>query len=196
MDVKKRDELLEVLDGLLRQKPVWREEELLDRLREGGHAVFGGWHSADPVRLFRAHFTLFHLLYLLRDRLRASGEADLEIHCLRIARGAPKWHEGLVPELHDPLRAYYLDLKQLEETDRAAVETLLETFWGTYHRRSRRLDALAVLGLEKNASDADIRRAWRRLALRHHPDRGGDPATFRRMAEAATILKEHPLVNA
>jgi hypothetical protein len=38
--------------------------------------------------------------------------------------------------------------------------------------------ALAVLGVAKGASDEEIKRAFRALALRTHPDHGGDEAAF------------------
>ena len=34
-----------------------------------------------------------------------------------------------------------------------------------------------ALGLAKTASDKEIKSAFRKLALQHHPDRGGDPET-------------------
>lgn len=37
---------------------------------------------------------------------------------------------------------------------------------------------LAVLGLEPGASQSDIKTAWRRVAMRLHPDRGGDHGEF------------------
>ena len=31
------------------------------------------------------------------------------------------------------------------------------------------------LGVEKTDTESDIKKAFRKLALKHHPDRGGDP---------------------
>lgn len=31
-----------------------------------------------------------------------------------------------------------------------------------------------ILGVPKDASDADIKKAFKKLALKHHPDKGGD----------------------
>lgn len=41
-------------------------------------------------------------------------------------------------------------------------------------------DPLSVLGLDEVHTEADLNRAWRRYAARHHPDRGGDAVTFTR----------------
>jgi molecular chaperone DnaJ len=51
-------------------------------------------------------------------------------------------------------------------------------------------DAYAVLGVERDASAAEIRRAFRRLALRLHPDRAGPASTeaFQRLARAYARL--------
>src|SRR5215471_20544230 len=48
----------------------------------------------------------------------------------------------------------------------------------------------AVLGLAAGAGPAEIRRAFRRLALRHHPDRAGQASTelFQRIAVAYQVL--------
>jgi hypothetical protein len=53
----------------------------------------------------------------------------------------------------------------------------------------RRDDCLAVLGLGPGACDEDIRIAYRRLAMRHHPDSSGDPATARQFARVARAYK-------
>jgi hypothetical protein len=55
-------------------------------------------------------------------------------------------------------------------------------------------NALAVLGLRAPVSADDLRSAYRKLALQHHPDRGGVAAVFVRVTDAynlaRTFLKE------
>lgn len=47
-----------------------------------------------------------------------------------------------------------------------------------------------VLELEKSASQADIKKAFRRLALRKHPDKGGDPEEFKKIQAAYEVLSD------
>ena len=49
-------------------------------------------------------------------------------------------------------------------------------------------DYYADLEVSKNASEAEIKAAYRRLAREHHPDRQGDPLKFRAVAEAYETL--------
>jgi molecular chaperone DnaJ len=51
-------------------------------------------------------------------------------------------------------------------------------------------DYYEVLGVGKNASPDEIKKAYRRLAVQHHPDRGGDEAKFREASEAYEVLKD------
>jgi len=56
-------------------------------------------------------------------------------------------------------------------------------------------DHYTVLGLTRSSGGAEIRRAYRLLALRHHPDRAGPDgtATFQRIAEAYRVLSDPTL---
>ncbi len=41
-----------------------------------------------------------------------------------------------------------------------------------------------TLGLNSNATDDEVKQAYRKLAMKHHPDRGGDEAEFKKIKEA------------
>lgn len=48
-----------------------------------------------------------------------------------------------------------------------------------------------TLGIEKDASEKDIKKAYRKLSLKHHPDRdGGDEHKFKEIAAAYEILSD------
>eukprot|EP00408_Alexandrium_pacificum_P058199 CAMPEP_0171172998 /NCGR_PEP_ID=MMETSP0790-20130122/10000_1 /TAXON_ID=2925 /ORGANISM="Alexandrium catenella, Strain OF101" /LENGTH=313 /DNA_ID=CAMNT_0011637857 /DNA_START=91 /DNA_END=1030 /DNA_ORIENTATION=- len=47
-----------------------------------------------------------------------------------------------------------------------------------------------VLELEKCAGGAEVRKAYRKLAVRCHPDKGGDPEKFREIARAYEVLSD------
>merc|ERR1719321_1323305 len=46
------------------------------------------------------------------------------------------------------------------------------------------------LGIDKNASGADIKKAYRKLAVQHHPDKGGDPEKFKEITRAYEVLSD------
>ncbi|MDD5146703.1 MAG: molecular chaperone DnaJ [Candidatus Pacebacteria bacterium] len=49
-------------------------------------------------------------------------------------------------------------------------------------------DYYSILGISKNASQEDIKKAYRKLAHQHHPDKGGDEKKFKEINEAYQIL--------
>lgn len=51
-------------------------------------------------------------------------------------------------------------------------------------------DYYEVLGVNKTASADEIKKAFRRLAVEHHPDRGGDETKFKELNEAYEVLKD------
>jgi curved DNA-binding protein CbpA len=48
----------------------------------------------------------------------------------------------------------------------------------------------AILSVPRNATIADIKKAYRKLALKHHPDKGGDEAMFQTVSAAYEILSD------
>lgn len=51
-------------------------------------------------------------------------------------------------------------------------------------------DYYEILGVSRDASADEIKKAFRRLAIEHHPDRGGDEAKFKEINEAYEVLKD------
>jgi curved DNA-binding protein len=51
-------------------------------------------------------------------------------------------------------------------------------------------DPYATLGVAKNANDEEIKRAFKKLAMKHHPDRGGDEHKFKEINEAYATLSD------
>ena len=52
-------------------------------------------------------------------------------------------------------------------------------------------DYYEILGVGKNASADEIKKAFRRLAVQHHPDKeGGDETKFKEINEAYEVLKD------
>src|SRR5258706_9323537 len=59
---------------------------------------------------------------------------------------------------------------------------------------ARTVDFYAVLGVVRDADEADIKKAYRKLAMEHHPDRNnGDKAAeekFKEITEAYEVLRD------
>jgi curved DNA-binding protein len=49
-------------------------------------------------------------------------------------------------------------------------------------------DYYQILGVDKAATQEEIKSAYRKLASKHHPDRGGDTATFQKIQAAYDIV--------
>lgn len=52
------------------------------------------------------------------------------------------------------------------------------------------MDYYNVLGVQRNASQDEIKKAYRKLASQHHPDKGGDTKRFQELQEAYATLSD------
>lgn len=56
-------------------------------------------------------------------------------------------------------------------------------------------DYYKILGVEKGASADEIKKAFRKLAHKHHPDKGGDAEKFKEASEAYAVLSDEKKRN-
>lgn len=199
MTVLQESRLFSELVEILQQYPEGvNEHTLLKSLDERGAVNLDEDTFRDTVKLFRTHFLLYNALYQLRDQLWREARGHLEITAVRVQLMA--YHPGQSGlEEHDPMRDYYLDIDMLEKTTEQDIESALNNFWKRLHEESifssggLQAKALQTLGLKEGCQAPEIKRAYRRLCMRHHPDRGGDPARLQEINEAMEILR--PMVR-
>lgn len=54
-------------------------------------------------------------------------------------------------------------------------------------------DYYQILGVSRNATDDDIKKAYRKMALKYHPDKNSNPGAedkFKEIAEAYDVLRD------
>jgi curved DNA-binding protein len=52
-------------------------------------------------------------------------------------------------------------------------------------------DYYKILDVPKTASSDEIKKAYRKMAMKHHPDRGGDQVKFKEISEAYEVLSDN-----
>ena len=146
-----------------------------------------------PLSMFRSHFLVYNCLYRLKIKGQLLQAFTLEISSLNIALT-----KILIPQSscnsicnHDPLACFYLDMQHLHQMDETDVSRLLNDFWKNYFTPKQHIQALDILGLQPPVDIKVIKKQYRRLVMRHHPDRGGDPQKLVALNQAMSCLKHY-----
>jgi DnaJ-class molecular chaperone len=59
-----------------------------------------------------------------------------------------------------------------------------------WFKKSPEIEAYSVLGVSKSVSNDEVKRAYRKMAMKHHPDLGGDVLVIRNVTEAYQFLRK------
>lgn len=151
-------------------------------------------YAATPLELFRTHFRLMNALYLLQQEWLAENRyLHISVLEIRLNTWVPELGEAHTPAL-SIMRDFYLDWRHYEAATAETVDSLLNDFWRRYaaqgvdeHERS---EALRILGLTEPVDFPAIKQRYRRLAMAHHPDRGGDDKSLQIINNAMAVLAQ------
>lgn len=155
---------------------------------------FGQLADDMNLQLFRQHFLIMNALYQLQSSLWQEENLLLNISALRIhLQSATQIQHSATTYLSDSvdakLAAYYLDWEEYEKTDADAVAQLLKSFYKGISQPGNRDSALKTLQIKiSNPSKSDIKQQYKKLAQKHHPDRGGDQDVFIGLRQAYEYL--------
>jgi hypothetical protein len=148
-----------------------------------------------PASMFRCHFLIFNALYRLQLLTHVHHQYRLDISSLRISMTEFITEEAggddqAIQLKHDnALSHFYLDMNHVMQTTEADVTRLLDQFWKSYFNDGQKQAALAVLGLSEPTDFTGIKKQYRRLAMKHHPDRGGDADQLIAVHQAMSCLE-------
>ena len=139
------------------------------------------------------------------DALRAAGKTDDEIKNVLSAMLAGKpWKEEILDELFRPYQSY----KRREQKQRSQWEEKQKEYQRNYNRwyynrqdnrqnnrqRSSNYsgstldEALKFFGFSSMPSNDELKKRYRELALKNHPDKGGETAVFQRLQNYKDLL--------
>ncbi|MFH0217623.1 DNA-J related domain-containing protein [Vibrio alginolyticus] len=182
-----------MLEILRKQPSNWKLHTLASSLGEQGY--ISKLDDSPDKDLFKRNFLIMNALYQLQDTLYPDSWLQVEAMDIQLMSSMEALRHKI--DIHDPLREYYLDWRNYE-ADEDEVRRLLNEFWTTYQKfiggssvaSVDKTKALSLFELNTDATPAEIRKQWRKLALRWHPDReNGNAERFRVLCEAWNVLR-------
>lgn len=184
--------------SLLKEKPQhWKVHYLFIELKNKG--LLGQLDEDENKDLFKCNFLTMNALFQLQITLLPNEWLQVQSMDIFLSPHIPQQVE--LELSHDSsLRDYYLDWNNYD-TSGDLIKEMLESFWNKYNNYIGdsavivvgREQALKVFGLKNEASPKEIRKRWRQLALKFHPDReGGDSEKFRKACNAWQTLRLEP----
>ena len=146
----------------------------------------------EQLALFKLNWLMMNALYQLQQALLGDGYylqiSTLEIMLSPLNKHGPQAQQQTLQ--HQPLRDYYLDWKNFSNTTIDEVQSMLEGVWQEYLNPGQQLAAYKTLGLEGGESWAQVKKAYRKLVVVHHPDKGGQASRFMEVRQAYECLKQ------
>lgn len=189
--------ILSEIHRFLDKHALTNEHSLIKHLQHSATPPFDHFRLSQSKDLFNAHFLCMHALYHLKNRYAQNQQYHLRIHAIQIERIEFNTSNTYDNSRHttfshlaqnDPLEQYYLDSRHYFETQEDDIQAMLKSFWQNYLAQDEKQSSLETLGLPGHADAEMVQQQYRRLAQKHHPDKGGCARRFNEIREAKTIL--------
>jgi len=183
------EEIIQAIAAFLDQeaKPSYSEHEIINHLGKAKVEPFDQLNISHSKDLFSAHFLCMHCLYHLQNRYFEQKSFNLQMTLTRISRTVYLQSESGLQN-HDAVKHYYLDMSHYFETSEEDVNNLLDGFWKKFLAQDDKQAALVILELTPDANYDEVKQQYRRLAQKHHPDKGGDTKVFKKISAAKQLL--------
>ena len=140
--------------------------------------------------LFAKHFVVRRSFYRLRERFVLQGWGiRFELMHLRFYSVEPATTKQVMLASDELIAEFYDDIQTLSHATSDSVSRLLADFWVRFEAYQRADTAYDILGVPTNAAWPEIQQAYRLLAAKHHPDKGGDTDAFVAVKAAYDRLK-------
>jgi len=171
----------------------------LEQLKQAGNAAFSENRSSDAVTAYTDALAVDPLNVEYNSILysnRAAAYVKLKKwqlavdDCSRCLEGKPAFTKAKLRRAQ-----CYLELKQFDEAIRDYNDMIKDDPQNAELRaalknaklelkKSKRVDLYGVLGVTQSASVAEIKKAYRKKALEHHPDKNNGSEELKKAAEA------------
>ncbi len=179
------------------------EHQLIKKLQSPPYNLLSHLSFNQSDQLFQLHFLVFHSLYRLNEEFTEQGYGEivitpLKIKLLRFTKPSLIQNDKKEYELSkaikstDKLAEYYLNLKNIIGISPKDIDLLILSFWQEFHHPNAHDESLAILNLSSPTSYKDIKQQYKRLASKHHPDKGGSKEKLQQINQAmATLSKKY-----
>ena len=162
-----------------------------------GKSYFTGLAQEEELALFQKHFITMNALYQIQLSLWESHRVYLDITSVRVSiiqnlSDSDSGKDNQASELVESaaVREYYLDWSNYENTDQEEVLHMLNGFWEMYCSQDKVHSAYDTLELSHSEPFDVVKKQYRKLAAKYHPDKGGNSADFIALRQAYEVIKQ------
>ncbi|QRW16806.1 F-box/WD repeat-containing protein pof7 [Rhizoctonia solani] len=171
-------------------RQLLRRAKEVERVKEEGNTFFKAGRLGEAVERYGEALELKQLEPALED---TNASLALNPDSYKALRTRARIHLEL-EHYEDAVRDFKA-AQESAESDGAAggeVRSIAEEVRKAevLLKRSKTKDYYKILNVARDCSDPEIKKAYRRESLIHHPDKGGDEEKFKILTEAYTVLSD------